>query len=37
MGSKLLTRDLISGADWDGLERRVAATVQAVAAARSKE
>ena len=37
MGSKLLTRDLISSADWDGLERQVAATVQAVAAARSKE
>jgi 2-keto-3-deoxy-6-phosphogluconate aldolase len=35
MGSKLLTRDLIAGGDWEGLERRVAETVAAVAAARS--
>jgi 2-dehydro-3-deoxyphosphogluconate aldolase/(4S)-4-hydroxy-2-oxoglutarate aldolase len=37
MGSKLLTKDLIASADWDGLERKVAETVTAVAVARSKE
>ena len=37
MGSKLLTKDLIAAGDWDGLEHRVAETVAAVAAARSKE
>ena len=37
MGSKLLTKDLIAGSDWDGLEQKVADTVAAVAAARSKE
>ena len=37
MGSKLLTKDLIAGGDWDGLERKVAETVAAVAAARAKE
>ncbi len=37
MGSKLLTKELIARGDWDGLERKVAETVAAVAAARSKE
>jgi 2-dehydro-3-deoxyphosphogluconate aldolase/(4S)-4-hydroxy-2-oxoglutarate aldolase len=37
MGSRLLTKELIADEDWDGLERKVAETVAAVAAARSKE
>ena len=37
MGSKLLTKDLIADQDWDGLQQKVAETVAAVAAARSKE
>jgi 2-dehydro-3-deoxyphosphogluconate aldolase/(4S)-4-hydroxy-2-oxoglutarate aldolase len=37
MGSKLLTKELIVQQDWDGLEQKVAETVAAVAAARSKE
>jgi len=37
MGSKLLTKELIAQQDWDGLEQKVAETVTAVAAARSKE
>ena len=37
MGSKLLTKDLIAHQDWDGLQQKVAETVAAVAAARSKE
>lgn len=37
MGSKLLTKGLITNGDWDGLERKVAETVAAVRAARSKE
>lgn len=37
MGSKLLTGDLIARGDWDKLERKVAETVAAVAAARTKE
>jgi 2-dehydro-3-deoxyphosphogluconate aldolase/(4S)-4-hydroxy-2-oxoglutarate aldolase len=36
MGSKLLTKDLVAAADWDGLERKVAETVAAVTAARMK-
>ena len=37
MGSKLLTKDLIASGDWDGLQQKIADTVAAVAAARSKE
>ena len=37
MGSKLLTKDLIAHQDWGGLQQKVAETVAAVAAARSKE
>ena len=37
MGSRLLTKVLIANKDWDALERKVADTVAAVAAARSRE
>ena len=37
MGSKLLTKELVSRGDWDGLEQRIAETVALVTRARSKE
>jgi len=37
IGSKLLPKDLIRGRDWDAIERKVAATVVAVAEARKRD